>query len=152
MKFLSIFYFLILFVSCELLDPDYSTVKVDKIIIEQIPFQKSDGSDWDIIAGGPDIKCKILDRDNVLYRITNTVNDVTRSQLPVQINVNYKIPDWNKYYHLEIFDEDLTNDELIGITDEFNINLLVLDDYPEEIELVNITGTINITIKLKWEE
>ncbi|MBU0713631.1 hypothetical protein KKA87_17150 [bacterium] len=152
MKYLSIFCILVLFVSCELLDPDYSTVKVDKIIIEQIPFQKSGGSDWDLIAGGPDIKCKLVDENSTIYYTSNTIDDISYSDLPIEYNSRYKINDWNNNYHIEIFDADLTSDELIGITDEFNINIAVLSDYPDELELVNTTSTILVTIKLKWEE
>jgi hypothetical protein len=152
MRYVSILLVFLLLVSCELLDPDYETVKLDKIIVEQIPFQRSGGSDWDLIAGGPDIKCKLVDEDNIIYYTSNTIDDVTYSDLPIEISANYKINDWITNYHIELFDVDLTSDELIGITDEFNINVEVLADYPKYLELVNTTSTIVVTIKLKWEE
>jgi len=152
MRYLSLFCFLVFFTSCELFNPDFSDVKVDKIIIEQIPFQKSGGSDWDLVAGGPDIKCKIVNNNDIICYTSSTYNDIISSELPLQISPKYRIPDWEEYYHLELYDADLTSDELIGITDEFNIDILVLADYPEEIELVNTTSTIVVTVKLNWVE
>lgn len=82
--------------------------RIKSYTVKSISFVDDNGDDWDFLDG-PDIYMRIYDGDKLLLNNSNNrVEDVTKSDLPFTISLNYTLTDLNKVYTFVLCDYDPT--------------------------------------------
>ncbi|MFW6020284.1 MAG: hypothetical protein ACOCPM_06855 [Bacteroidales bacterium] len=167
-KILSLFLIGILFFaisSCEedTVDPtpEVQRVMIDRVEIPHIPFQNSNGDDWDsAFDPKPDVYFKIT-KDTVenlpdslvlLNKRSANYSEVSQGDLPLTWSlVNpFEISDWNMPFYVQVFDRDpITDDDFMGVAGSFRIEDII-DDQPEST--IMSAGDLQVEIFWIYEE
>lgn len=134
-----------------------SKVFFKSIDVVDIPFVDANGSGWDLNSG-PDVFIQFVDSvGNVLISSSRSIYyDVKPSDLPIGWDF---IPElefpkhlWAKTLLVAVWDyDDISSNELIGITRGFNINKLLELNNPNSYLLESSDGKTKIRIYFKWQ-
>ena len=137
---------------CELFEEeeetfDYPTITKIKII--KIPVANENGYAWDDLSQ-PDIYCTATNEQNNIYYTSNTYQDAGNSEYPVTFNPdNFELKDNERDLYIEVYDEDLTSDDLIGTVGPFSAQL-IMDDSSNVYTMENYTWTLEVSVTLRW--
>jgi len=143
---------LFLISSCELFEPDeetYDYPTITKIKIIKIPDADDNGYAWDDLSL-PDVFCTVIDSQNNVYYTSDTWQDVGNSEFPVTFNPDkFELKDNERELFIEVYDEDLTSDDLIGTVGPFSAQLM-MDDTVNVYTMVNYTWFLEVSVTLRW--
>ncbi|MGM0612292.1 MAG: hypothetical protein ACQESM_02150 [Bacteroidota bacterium] len=141
--------------------PEVQRVMIDKIEIPHIPFQNSDGDDWDsAFDPKPDVYFKITkdtalnlpDSMVLLDKRSANYSEVSQGDLPLSWSlVNpFEITDWNMPLYVQVFDRDaVTEDDFMGFVGSFRIDDII-DEQPESS--IMTSGDLQVEIFWIYEE
>ncbi len=131
-----------------------STVSIESIRIDAIPFTDQYGAGWDL-GSGPDVYVNIADASNIVFTVDTYYLDVSPSDLPLQWTLSqpFQIPNWATAYFVRVYDyDDFSNDDYIGSSNGFRINDVVASDgYASTVSRQNASGSIRVVISLTWQ-
>lgn len=145
----------ILFSGCfkDYVDPNYTNVKITKIILEDMPFLDASSSGWDN-SNGPDVYIELQDAVGNALVTGNTVWDISESSLPISWNLNnaYEVNNLATTYAVVVYDDDsdqlFQNDDFIGgYTFNFQDNK---ENYPTTLILSLPSSKTVIKLSLIW--
>lgn len=129
--------------------PDYSEVTVESITLNDFPATTDNGSPWDFFSE-PDPGIQVVKNSGgSVEGATGSFTDVSQGDLPLEYANNpFTIDDLSAEYSFDLYDDDTSNDDLIGgvVYDLSNLT----DDYPESATIS--AGGINYTLELNWSE
>jgi hypothetical protein len=130
------------------LQNDAQSVRVTHIALVSAPFVRPDGTGWDF-GSGPDFFVELRTRQDVRVAWTSVLQDATPSSLPVTWTFNQPVQlNMGGEYRAVIWDEDLTTNELVGVTGFY----APANDRRTRPPMVTLTGGgITVRLHLQWQ-
>ena len=127
----------------------FNQVTVTRVVVTDMPFVNGSGAGWDL-ASGPDVFFGSFDDEDENLTVSEVVNDVAPSDLPLTLNGgDFTIESFSNRYAIAIFDADnLSNNEFIGGI-QFDLEPLV-GEYPSTLVLDAGKG-VAFEISLDWD-
>lgn len=134
-------------------------VKITGYKIDSFSFVAPDGLGWDGINGLPDVYVGLFNGTSTLIHVSNTVNNVPQSGLPLSetfIAPYYLVPSFSNTINVVVFDDD-QNDLPSSNDDEIGYVAFVLNDYttgankyPSSVS--KTSNGLTVTLLLRWED
>jgi PKD repeat protein len=133
------------------------TIKPGKVFLQKVtlnafPATNGSGASWDV-GSWPDVFFTISDSvTNILYEVPTYFPDLDLATLPVEWTLSPEVQflNWGKTYYIDLWDYDsISSNEYMGYTNGFKINQLTT--YPTTLALQNTSGTIRVTLTLRWQ-
>jgi PKD repeat protein len=133
------------------------TIKPGKVFLQKVtlnafPATNGSGASWDV-GSWPDVFFTISDSvTNILYEVPTYYPDLDPATLPVEwtLSPEVQFSNWGKTYYIDLWDYDsISSNEYMGYTNGFKINQLTT--YPTTLALQNTSGTIRVTLTLRWQ-
>jgi len=143
---------LLLFIGCELFEKDEETFDyptITKIKINKIPDTDDNGYAWDEFSP-PDVYCVLTDSQDNIYYTSGIQQDVSNSELPIVFKPEkLEIKDSERELFIQVYDEDLTGEDLMGTVGPFSAQM-IMDDSSNVHTMENYTWTLEVSVTLKW--
>ncbi|OIO61379.1 MAG: hypothetical protein AUJ47_09710 [Candidatus Marinimicrobia bacterium CG1_02_48_14] len=138
----------LLFIGCEeLLNVEATSMTIERVKLEKLPFSDGSGLAWDELSG-PDIFIR-FEEENVTGGIeTGTNQDISPSDLPVtwSMSPTFTLGDFSNMLEIYIYDEDVLSDDFIdGAAFEFDPS-----ETPDTWTL-DVSDNLQITIEVSYE-
>jgi hypothetical protein len=116
--------FLLAFVfGCEeLLEMEASSMTIERVTLEKMPFKNSSNLDWDELSG-PDVYIRFEETSVNGYIETGTNQDISPTDLPIfwDLSPTFTLDDFSNNLKVYIYDDDVLSDDYI-ISAEFEFD------------------------------
>ncbi len=137
---------MIFIIGCEeILDVDATSMTIESVTLEKMPFKNSYNLDWDELSG-PDIYIR-FEETSITGGIETGINqDISPADLPLTWDVSFSLDDFSNNLEVYIYDADVLSDDLIdGGEFEFDPS-----DTPSTWTL-DISDDLQLTIDVTYE-
>lgn len=132
-------------------------LKINSIVLTEMPFTNTDGWDWDIVDG-PDVYCQLWDETITnLYFDSDYFGDILRSDLPLTFTKTgtfvFQISNFDLKYVIPLLDYDYPNDpDIIGLCSFKVRDYMPIDNspYPSTFNLTTTESTLTYTLNVEW--
>lgn len=128
--------------------PQPTTVRLTSYTVNSIDFEDENGRYWDDSSkDGPDIYMRIYEGEKEIHRSKYRKDNVTASDLPFTLNLDFTLDDLYKTYTLKLCDYDpMLVDYMFSST--FTPSNFT-DEYPTTVYTRN--GKFDIELHLEWK-
>ncbi len=136
------------------IQPAYTSCKLQRVIIEDVPLTKTGGLSWDPTSDG-DFRVEVRYRnDTQALASTLTITNVTAGQLPLAYDFSpaFPFPAFNQEYDVLVLDDDTPDpDEIVGgyffrLSDATTVSY----HYPDTMLLFQQGSDLRMQLLLDW--